>query len=124
MPDRERHRFGGFPQEVRAGAGPATQETGYSADGALVLRTAIFARPLIRQQPSGRKLSLLLATSRAKVPPAESVGTAESERSLDSATTMPAARPLAFYIHSVRSEERRVGKECVSTCRSWWSPYH
>src|SRR3546814_17526200 len=23
-----------------------------------------------------------------------------------------------------RSEERRVGKECVSTCRSLWSPYH
>src|SRR3546814_14490125 len=26
--------------------------------------------------------------------------------------------------HSERSEERRVGKECVSTCRSRWSPYH
>src|SRR3546814_7792612 len=25
---------------------------------------------------------------------------------------------------SIRSEERRVGKECVSTCRSRWSPYH
>src|SRR3546814_1485787 len=25
---------------------------------------------------------------------------------------------------SKRSEERRVGKECVSTCRSRWSPYH
>src|SRR3546814_14974142 len=24
----------------------------------------------------------------------------------------------------IRSEERRVGKECVSTCRSWWSPDH
>src|SRR3546814_5669529 len=24
----------------------------------------------------------------------------------------------------LRSEERRVGKECVSTCRSRWSPYH
>src|SRR3546814_17190873 len=23
-----------------------------------------------------------------------------------------------------RSEERRVGKECVSTCRARWSPYH
>src|SRR3546814_7880260 len=28
-------------------------------------------------------------------------------------------RPLRW-----RSEERRVGKECVSTCRSRWSPYH
>src|SRR3546814_2606191 len=38
------------------------------------------------------------------------------------------ARPLARHnIHAVgiiRSEERRVGKECVSTCRSRWSPYH
>src|SRR3546814_13642168 len=24
----------------------------------------------------------------------------------------------------LRSEERRVGKECVRTCRSRWSPYH
>src|SRR3546814_1053470 len=37
--------------------------------------------------------------------------------------------PLAPYRHvalavSGRSEERRVGKECVSTCRSRWSPYH
>ena len=27
-------------------------------------------------------------------------------------------------ISETRSEERRVGKECVSTCRSRWSPYH
>src|SRR3546814_697813 len=26
--------------------------------------------------------------------------------------------------YNARSEERRVGKECVSTCRSRWSPYH
>src|SRR3546814_9645441 len=29
-----------------------------------------------------------------------------------------------FFEKYVRSEERRVGKECVSTCRSRWSPYH
>src|SRR3546814_9401961 len=27
-------------------------------------------------------------------------------------------------LRTLRSEERRVGKECVSTCRSRWSPYH
>src|SRR3546814_12924622 len=27
-------------------------------------------------------------------------------------------------LRTARSEERRVGKECVSTCRSRWSPYH
>src|SRR3546814_5492437 len=31
------------------------------------------------------------------------------------------ARPMAG---AERSEERRVGKECLSTCRSRWSPYH
>src|SRR3546814_12067910 len=32
---------------------------------------------------------------------------------------------VAFLISvPVRSEERRVGKECVSTCRSRWSRYH
>src|SRR3546814_18824438 len=31
----------------------------------------------------------------------------------------PEARPLLF-----RSEERRVGQECVSTCGSRWSPDH
>src|SRR3546814_9828513 len=29
-----------------------------------------------------------------------------------------------FLRNLLRSEERRVGKECVSTCRSRWSPYH
>src|SRR3546814_18242966 len=31
---------------------------------------------------------------------------------------------LAASLLVLRSEERRVGKECVSTCRSRWSPYH
>src|SRR3546814_12948577 len=34
------------------------------------------------------------------------------------------ARGMTHDIQYVRSEERRVGKECVSTCRSQWSPYH
>src|SRR3546814_10097379 len=29
-----------------------------------------------------------------------------------------------LVLESVRSEERRVGKECVSTCRYRWLPYH
>src|SRR3546814_15821684 len=31
---------------------------------------------------------------------------------------------MADMINNSRSEERRVGKECVSTCRSRWSPCH
>src|SRR3546814_12371544 len=34
----------------------------------------------------------------------------------------PAAQ--AYYLGNSRSEERRVGEECVSTCRYRWSPYH
>src|SRR3546814_13443365 len=34
------------------------------------------------------------------------------------------ARPQFLSVDLPRSEERRVGKECVSTCRSRWSPYH
>ena len=29
-----------------------------------------------------------------------------------------------FLQYSIRSEERRVGKECLRLCRSRWSPYH
>src|SRR3546814_14055159 len=32
--------------------------------------------------------------------------------------------PERVVAGQARSEERRVGKECVSTCRSRWSPYH
>src|SRR3546814_18504796 len=31
---------------------------------------------------------------------------------------------MEFLLWCERSEERRVGKACVSTCRSRWSPYH
>src|SRR3546814_12718603 len=34
------------------------------------------------------------------------------------------ARLVGPVLDGTRSEERRVGKECVSTCRSRWSPYH
>src|SRR3546814_18773698 len=34
------------------------------------------------------------------------------------------ARELFEEGFHIRSETRRVGKECVSTCRSWWSPEH
>src|SRR3546814_20352226 len=42
----------------------------------------------------------------------------------------PRNSPFSVVVHThpffrlCRSEERRVGKECVSTCSSRWSPYH
>src|SRR3546814_12687434 len=41
---------------------------------------------------------------------------------LEQVLTHPSAHRSPAMV--VRSEERRVGKECVSTCRSRWSPYH
>src|SRR3546814_11596379 len=35
-----------------------------------------------------------------------------------------AATVIAVVLGGLRSEERRVGEECVSTCRSRWSPKH
>src|SRR3546814_11183357 len=39
-------------------------------------------------------------------------------------TKLADAMQLQPQLTDIRSEERRVGKECVSTCRSRWSPYH
>src|SRR3546814_9837890 len=54
-------------------------------------------------------------------------------RRLDEAQMHVDHRPRVAGVHHLqivivdafeRSEERRVGKECVSTCRYRWSPYH
>src|SRR3546814_6879334 len=46
-------------------------------------------------------------------------GTGSAERMASTMATVSAGRSRLR-----RSEERRVGKECVSTCRTRWSPYH
>src|SRR3546814_8464972 len=65
-------------------------------------------------------------------------GRTHSSKSSSGPLGRPASNAGAFFLtHDVlsrlltptksatkRSEERRVGKECVSTCRSRWSPYH
>src|SRR3546814_16054826 len=38
--------------------------------------------------------------------------------------TDPQTLARSIKIVAIRSEERRVGTECVSTCSSRWSPYH
>src|SRR3546814_12148069 len=46
---------------------------------------------------------------------------AKSAHSLRLASCLPDTRVMGVFR---RSEERRVGKECVSPCRTRWSPYH
>ena len=38
--------------------------------------------------------------------------------------TVSAQTTIAPAVPFIRSEERRVGKECLRLCRSRWSPYH
>ena len=38
--------------------------------------------------------------------------------------TFNGAQSVIDYLGKYRSEERRVGKECLRLCRSRWSPYH
>src|SRR3546814_19585692 len=45
-------------------------------------------------------------------------------RSFQSILSIGFIRPPAEICRRGRSADRRVGKECVSTCRSRWSPYH
>src|SRR3546814_13060354 len=46
------------------------------------------------------------------------------ETSFAHVTPFPGANIEKAALDVTRSEERRVGKECVSTCRSRWSQYH
>src|SRR3546814_12968488 len=43
---------------------------------------------------------------------------------IGAAGSLVSALSSHFPVLLARSEERRVGKECVSTCKSRWSPYH
>src|SRR3546814_19679996 len=54
------------------------------------------------------------------------IGLAAIEQVLDPAVFVSGdlAQQHAVTAAGERSEERRVGKECVGTCRSRWSPYH
>src|SRR3546814_19257918 len=46
------------------------------------------------------------------------------ELAMNFALEVPSGGRILDICSGIRSEERRVGKECVSTCRSRWSPYH
>src|SRR3546814_12672058 len=59
--------------------------------------------------------------TRVRLAPCQSLPAAQFSRSLSCNLHLVLHHVPQCY---VRSEERRVGKECVSTCRSRWSTYH
>src|SRR3546814_16561026 len=63
------------------------------------------------------------STAPAGLPPRDSDAKPPPVGRLFACPDSAALRPPAGSRRALRSEERRVGKECVSTCRSRWSPY-
>src|SRR3546814_17749632 len=60
-------------------------------------------------------------------PPLQPLGAQDRANLVETAFDMIVDQHIVIAVpvaDLVRSEERRVGKECVSTCRSRWSPYH
>src|SRR3546814_11232275 len=80
-----------------------------------------------RNQRKEEGISMTVHTPIEKLDPADAKVRRELKTLLHPARGRRAAWIGAFLIliaGAWRSEERRVGKECVSTCRSRWSPYH
>src|SRR3546814_10951321 len=77
-------------------------------------------------------LSNVTPFSRTTGNPAKSDGSRNDPNTVLHSTPSAAANPRTKLdlpipgpeINNDRSEERRVGTACVSTCRSRWSPYH
>src|SRR3546814_1322011 len=64
------------------------------------------------------------AISEAKYLTIEISARADRPESNSEQTWYMSWRAASISVAIVRSAERRVGKECVSTCRSRWSPYN
>ena len=95
------------------------------ASRAVVITLCLALSPVVAS--AGR--ALLHATLLRSVPRANSVlkTPPESVRLVFSEPVVPELSQIALVRRdslNTRSEERRVGKECLAVCRSRWSPYH
>src|SRR3546814_18660950 len=66
-----------------------------------------------RGRTMGPKTICFMMDEFAKLPKSETVLTGPD---------LGRSKKVSYWL--IRSEERRVGKECVSPCRYWWSPCH
>src|SRR3546814_14293079 len=79
--------------------------------------------------PHPRGIAMRLDAGRSGSPPCPRRGWIDEHAAAEDAQHRPEERRLAApgrpaHARRPRSEERRVGKECVRTCRSRWSAYH
>src|SRR3546814_14313683 len=72
----------------------------------------------------GRSGRIGAARGRGEIQAEDNMGKGLQRKMLIGALLASVAMVSACGKKDERSEERRVGKECVSTCRSRWSPYH
>src|SRR3546814_21032965 len=83
---------------------------------------------VLHDYDSGRPVSSVSSTSQASFnQTTNDYANLISERDARDRAMRDAAEQIRIRLANYfdrRSEERRVGKECVSTCRSRWSPYH
>src|SRR3546814_13250962 len=84
-------------------------------------RTTIDQTSYINLAPSAREYNIELGWNRALGVGHLALGAALG---LNSGNVEGQQSAAAWVRYNARSEERRVGKECVSTCRSRWSPYN
>ena len=89
--------------------------------GALPKDTEFFARAQSELSLKSAQLVAFGATRKAGVAVAEDQ---QVRALLDSGAPVITLVAKSDVWHVERSEERRVGKECTSWCRSRWSPYH
>src|SRR3546814_21020933 len=90
-------------------AGMLSSDTSFQSDGSEKLSSD--------ELTSGDEIKPVHVAAAAPV-----VGLAELKKVLATELSTDATQ---HYLNQIgRSEERRVGKECVSTCRSRWSQYH
>src|SRR3546814_11494060 len=79
------------------------------------------ARLAVLDEDLGKRIS----EAEAQIASAASAASAELDKVAAAAAADIVARLTGQQAgEDARSEERRVGTECVSTCRSRWSPYH
>ena len=100
------HQYVGFAATKRA-LNEALLEAAPDSDVLLTCRTAI----------AGAGTALVERAQRAGVVRADT-------RSEEHTSELQSPIDISYAVFCLRSEERRVGKECQSTCRSRWSPYH